>query len=156
MSNEPKDLIGGCTLKNNATSEIVTFLSYLGTIENLQYKIKTRTDEIRILSKSEISNWTRIIPQLPNLVVEKVVHIKYYIGLDNVDFDIEALLETLLSIDDGIAITYEDKQIAILKKYGIINSEGSNRGGYPAQKGPQYASFVALLQKTYDQQEGLM
>ena len=79
-------------------------------------------------------------------VLERVVK-DHFITIDEVRFDADDLYTTLCEVDDGgVTTDFERAQTEVLKKYGILESEGSQRWMMSARLGPFGKNFLERLE----------
>ena len=98
--------------------------------------------------------WAELVTS--DFVVTKRERIEYdrFFELDGVKFDANDLYYTLEEVTGGSVTTdFTDKQTEILKKYGILISEGSQRNCYPATLGANGMEFLNMLEKKMFEKE---
>lgn len=78
---------------------------------------------------------------------EKTVY-NHYIKIDDINFDVKDLYETLDAIDEGDSYLTNPNMIKMMKKYGVIGNEGSSKWMTGATKGPYFKDFVDLIKST--------
>ena len=76
---------------------------------------------------------------------ERIV-VDKFITLEGVSFDADDLYETLeLAVSSDIVITYSRERIEVLKKLGILESEGNRRWYMGARLGTNGETFLKML-----------
>lgn len=94
---------------------------------------------------------------LKNLDIEKRERtvFDHFIVIDGVRFDADDLLTTLYEVEGGgVYTTFSDEKFKILKSYGILESQGSNRWMSSAELGPNGEAFTEMLAKKVDETNG--
>lgn len=95
-------------------------------------------------------NWQKDWENFPNVFsIEEKTKTVYYgvISIDGQKFDARDLLDTIQELlHNGDIVITDKNMITMLKKYGILKSEGNSRWYTAAEKGPNIMAFLAFLE----------
>lgn len=75
-------------------------------------------------------------------------HIDHYITIDGVKYEYHDLHEAVDGIEDHVLTNR--KMIEMLKRYGVIDNEGSSRWASSGSKGPNHAEFLKMIKAEFD------
>lgn len=90
--------------------------------------------------------WAELISNELVVTKRERVVVDTFIELEGIKFDAEDLYETLCEVKSGrVTTNFSREKTDVLKKYGILKTEGSNRSCIAAELGANGKDFIKML-----------
>lgn len=107
-------------------------------------------DEANLFERDAFARLLEANPEVERK--ERIVH-DFYITLDGVRIDADDLYETLCAVNgNDVTTSFGEREFAVLKAHGILETQGSRRALSAARLGPNGNEFRKWLRDKIDKQ----